>query len=78
MKQSSKVKRSQWRGVVWDKSHERWKARIHVEGKMHYLGLFDDEDVAAKAYDAASIHLRKDSLKINFPFNSERERRNTT
>jgi hypothetical protein len=64
---------SRYKGVYWHslgKGH--WRARFGYrdEGKIKHkhLGLFDDEVVAAKAYDAAAIeHFGKDFALLNFP-----------
>ncbi len=42
------------KGVSWHKKCGRWRADIMLDGKKHYLGLFDAIDAAAKAYAAAS------------------------
>lgn len=44
---------SEYRGVCWQKKAERWQAYFHLEGKMHWLGLFDDEKEAAAVAKAA-------------------------
>ena len=45
---------STFRGVVWDKSSRTWRSKIKVKAKTWYLGIFEDDVSAAKAYDAAS------------------------
>lgn len=40
---------SKHRGVCWRKDMQKWRARVRVNGLMHYLGLFDVEDEAAQA-----------------------------
>lgn len=34
--------KSQLRGVVWDKTHDRWQVHIGHEGVYRYLGITDD------------------------------------
>ena len=41
-------------GVSWLKGEEKWRAQIKVDGKSQSLGCFDDEDEAARAYQAAA------------------------
>jgi hypothetical protein len=45
----------------------RWEARIGVPGNKHvYLGQFNDEAEAARAYDAALVRLRGNAAFTNF------------
>jgi len=42
-------------GVDWHKQIGRWQARIGVEGRLVYLGLFDDFAAAVAARKAAEV-----------------------
>lgn len=45
------------KGVGWSKTSEKWRARITINGKVHYLGQFHDKTEAAAAYaEAAKAH----------------------
>ena len=47
---------TEWRndvGITWDKSKNRWRSRIRIEGKSTYLGLFKDKQDALDAYQKA-------------------------
>tara|TARA_R110002073_G_scaffold83512_1_gene199191 strand:+ start:106 stop:609 length:504 start_codon:yes stop_codon:yes gene_type:complete len=44
---------SEYTGVSWNKSSEKWMASIHINGKTKYLGYFTDETEASKAYQKA-------------------------
>ncbi len=48
---------SQYRGVTWNKAHRRWVAQIHSNRKNIFLGHFQCEVDAAKAYDHAAIEM---------------------
>ena len=53
-------KTSKHRGVAWSRTSEKWEAEISVEGKRQHLGLFDDEDDAARVYAAACREAGRD------------------
>jgi len=56
---------SQYKGVDWDKSHCKWRARIMADGKRHHLGYFDDEIDAARAYNKAAKKGFGEFAKLN-------------
>lgn len=60
---------SKYKGV--QKYRNRWKATITENGKPKHLGCFDDEESAAKAYDAYALRLYGDFASTNFEAEKE-------
>ena len=46
-------------GVGWQKARNKWRARIRYADKTHYLGLYDDQHIAAFAYELALHSIRE-------------------
>jgi hypothetical protein len=63
---------SKYRGVSWCKRRRNWLAVIRHTGKTHYIGCFDDEEEAARAYDRAARKHRGDKATLNFPAEGEK------
>ena len=59
---------SRYKGV-WRHSSKgvRWAAGIQVDGAKHYLGVFKEEEAAARAYDAAAREHFGEYAWLNFP-----------
>jgi hypothetical protein len=58
---------SKYKGLTWYKHEKRWAVRIMVDGKSKFLGYFDDEVEAAKAYDNAAKKYHREYALLNFP-----------
>ncbi len=56
---------SQYKGVSWKTANNKWQARIG-NNPRYYLGLFDSETEAAKAYDAKAKELFGEFANLNF------------
>jgi len=54
---------SKYKGV--SKQGNKWKSTVNANGKRTYIGLFDDETVAAVAYDLVASVLHGDFFKPN-------------
>jgi hypothetical protein len=44
-------------GATWHKQSGKWMARIEINGKRKYLGLFSTEQEAHEAYNTACVNL---------------------
>lgn len=58
---------SGYRGVTFHKQHQKWLAKITHEGRSRHLGLFDNAETAARAYDDAARALKGARARLNFP-----------
>jgi hypothetical protein len=58
---------SRFVGVTRDKNRSKWEARLKHHGKKIWLGRFDSEIDAARAYDRAAIKYHKEFARLNFP-----------
>lgn len=57
---------SKYKGVRWDKQKKKWRAVIMINGKNNYLGRYDDEELAAIAYDLVARKVFGDFAYLNF------------
>jgi formylglycine-generating enzyme required for sulfatase activity len=58
---------SKYRGVSREKETGKWKCKICFNGICIYLGLFEAEEDAAKAYDEAAKIYHGEFAVLNFP-----------
>lgn len=54
-------------GVTWHRQAQRWQAAIKKDRRSKYLGLYESEIAAARAYDAAAQHIHGEFAQLNFP-----------
>lgn len=58
---------SKFKGVHWSKKACCWMARIGIHRQRIYLGIFESEEAAARAYDLAAVRLHGEFARLNFP-----------
>lgn len=57
---------SKYKGVCWHRRAKKWRATINKNNKQIYLGLFENEKVAAEIYDEIAIKMYGDFAYLNF------------
>lgn len=58
---------SKYKGVYFYRRLGKWCAQIKVSDAGNYLGLYDTQEAAARAYDAKSLELFGEFARLNFP-----------
>lgn len=58
-------KTSIFRGVSWDFGRKKWCGKIYFKGRLYYLGWFEEELQAAKAYNDAAIMYHGSKAVLN-------------
>jgi hypothetical protein len=66
---------SQFKGVCWRRQVGKWGAAVDIQGRCTFLGYFDDEVEAARAYDRAAVERFGVFARPNFPQDWPVERR---
>jgi hypothetical protein len=66
---------SKFKGVYFYTRVGKWCARIQFKGKDFWLGYFDDEVEAARAYDRKAVEVFGEFARPNFPEEWPAERR---
>lgn len=56
---------SGYKGVSWHTVRDKWRARVHFEGKEYHVGLFEDKHEAARAYNKKARELFGEYARLN-------------
>jgi len=56
-----------YKGVSWNNGCKKWSSHICKDKKLISLGYYEEQVIAAKAYDRAAIILHKEFAFLNFP-----------
>eukprot|EP01047_Picozoa_sp_COSAG01_P051362 COSAG01_NODE_5294_length_4352_cov_12.531860_2_plen_946_part_00 len=64
---------SRYRGVSWCNFVGKWVAALRHQGHRQHIGVFVDEESAARAYDVRARELRGVAAWLNFPRAGERQ-----
>jgi len=67
MKKQLPITSSRYKGVCFERGRHRWRVSIRDHGRQLNLGYFDDEEEAARAYDAKAREVFGEFAKLNFP-----------
>ena len=70
-RKSKRALHSQWKGVQFVVGSGRWVAAITINLKTTYIGTFQSETEAAKAYDVAAREHFGEFASLNFPADRE-------
>ena len=73
-RRSAPTASSHYLGVSYDPRRNKWTAHIKKHGRSRYLGSFDIEEDAARAYDRAAITLHGPYAALNFPDEAIRDK----
>jgi hypothetical protein len=69
--QPTKGTSSRYKGVCWKKKEKKWVANVQPNNKRYFLGYFDNEIDAAKAYDKKAAEVFGEFACLNFPPEAE-------
>jgi len=58
---------SGYKGVSLQTRGKKWVAKIQINGKQIYLGIFTQKEDAARAYDRAALKYHGEYSRLNFP-----------
>jgi hypothetical protein len=56
---------SKYKGVVWHKKRQKWQTQIVADSKYMYIGVFDLEEDAARAYNEFAVACHGKFARLN-------------
>ena len=65
-RKSDRGSTSKYKGVHWSKQHKKWVAGYRYKRKRYYVGYYDTELEAAKAYDLTTASIHKNFQRKNY------------
>lgn len=64
---ANKNSTSKYKGVSWNSAYKKWFARIAVDNREIFIGVFDNEEEAAISVDTFTRKYHGEFARLNFP-----------